>query len=222
MKITAERWQYLVDYSRSVFGAQDDVLADLLRDAAAEGLPDIAVGPEMGRLLAILTALTPARLAVEVGTLGGYSAIWIARALAPGGKLVTIEIDPRHAVFARRFFRRAGVADRVDLRVGAALSVLPDLAREIGPASADVVFLDAVKTEYPDYWRLTRALVAPGGLLLADNVFGSNWWIGDEGDATRRAVDRFNRMVAADAEFETVAVPLRQGLLIARRRGAGR
>lgn len=218
MQITTDRWEYLCEYSQDVFGKQDDHLAGLMTEAVAEGLPDIAVSPDVGRLLMVLTSMTRARLALEVGTLAGYSAIWIARGLASGGRLVTIEKEPKHAAFAARQFERAGVADRVQPMIGSGLEVLPELAARLGPGSIDVVFLDAIKAEYPDYWEIARPLVAPGGLVLADNVFGSTWWIGEEDDATRNAVDRFNRTVADDPEFEAVAVPMRAGVLIGRRR----
>lgn len=218
MEMTEARWRYTTGYSREVFGGQDDHLAGLMAQAVAAGLPDIAVSADVGRLLMILTSTTGGALALELGTLGGYSGIWIARGLAPGGRLVTVEIDPASADFAEKQFERAGVADRVEVRRGAALDVLPELARGLGPGSVDVVFIDAVKSEYPDYWKLVRPLVAPGGFVLADNVYGGgSWWIDDADDPQRRAVDRFNRMVAGDPEFEAVALPIREGVLIARR-----
>ncbi len=218
MDMTAERWRYTNEYSRKLFGGQDAHLEGLLREAVRRGLPDIAVGAEVGRLLMILTALTRGRLAIEIGTLGGYSAIWIARGLARGGRLITIERDPGHADFAAEQFERAGVADRVELRRGEALTLLPALAREIEPGSVDVVFVDAEKTEYPEYWRIVRPLIAEGGLILADNAYGAGtWWIDAEDDPKREAADRFNRLVADDPDFESVIVPLREGVLIARR-----
>ncbi len=218
MEMTPERWAFTAAYLREVFGDQDDHLAGLMCEATAAGLPDIAVSADVGRLLMLLTSLAGARVAIEVGTLAGYSGIWIARGLAPGGRLITIEYEPKHANFARRQFERAGVSDRVDLRVGAALDVLPTLAKELGPASVDVVFLDAVKTEYPAYWEIVRPMIRPGGLILADNVLGGgSWWIDNAGEPSRDAADRFNRLVAGDPHFEAVAVPLREGVLIGRR-----
>jgi caffeoyl-CoA O-methyltransferase len=225
MDMTRDRWRYTESYLREVFGEQDAHLAGLMSEATRRGLPDIAVSADVGRLLMILTSMTRGRLAIEVGTLAGYSGIWIARGLAAaspssrsGGRLITIESEPNHAQFAREQFVRAGVGDRVEVRVGKALDVLPRLAKEVANASVDVVFLDAVKTEYVDYWKIVRPLIAPGGLIIADNVLGSgDWWIDAEGDATRYAADRFNRLVAGDRDFETVAVPLRQGVLIGRR-----
>jgi predicted O-methyltransferase YrrM len=211
--MTPETWDFLNDYSHRVFGHQDEHLAGLMDEAVAAGLPAISVGPDVGRLLMVLTSLTPGRLAIEVGTLGGYSGIWIARGLGDGGRLVTIEADDKHADFAARQFERAGVADRVELRRGAGLDVLAALAGEIEPGSVDVVFLDAVKHEYPGYFELARPLLAPGGLVIADNVYGTGaGWI-DQGHGT----DEFNRMIAADPLFEAVAFPFREGVLVARR-----
>ena len=218
MEMTPDRWRYTTAYSHEVFGRQDDHLAGLMREGVAHGLPDIAVSADVGRLLMMLTAMTRARLVVEVGTLGGYSGIWLARGLADGGRLITIESEPLHADFARRQFERAGVADRVELREGPALELLPPMAQELAPESVDVVFLDAVKNEYPDYWAIVRPLIVPGGLILADNVLGAGtWWIDDVDDPSRQAADRFNRLVADDPDFEAVAVPLREGVLIGRR-----
>jgi caffeoyl-CoA O-methyltransferase len=211
--MTPETWDFINDYSRDVFGAQDEHLGGLMDEAVAAGLPAIAVGPDVGRLLMILTSLTRGRLAIEVGTLGGYSGIWIARGLAPNGRLITIEYEPRHADFAERQFEMAGVSDRVELRRGAGLEILPELSRELMPGSVDVLFLDAIKSEYTGYFEIARSLLAVGGLVIADNVYGTgSGWI-DEG----RGTDEFNRRIAADPDFESVAFPLREGVLVGRR-----
>ena len=224
MEMTPSRWRSTASYLIDVFGAQDEQLATLTPRAVAAGLPDIAVSADVGRLLMLLAAMTGggrgARVAVEVGTLAGYSGIWIARGLAPAGRLITIEFEPAHADFAQREFEAAGVSPSVEIRRGAAMDVLPALAAELRPGSVDFVFLDATKREYPDYFAIVRPLIAAGGLLVADNVLGSNvWWIDlPEGrSADRDGADRFNRIVAADPDFEAVAVPLREGVLIARR-----
>jgi caffeoyl-CoA O-methyltransferase len=217
-EMTPERWNYTNEYSRGVFGRQDEHLASLMPAAVRLGLPDIAVSADVGRLLKILTAMTRGRLAIEVGTLGGYSGIWIARGLAPNGKLITIEPEDLHADFAVKQFQIAGVADRVELRRGTGLNVLAALAKELPAGSVDVVFLDAIKSEYPDYWQIVRPLIAVGGLIIADNVYGSgDWWIDDETNPTRKGADQFNRLMAGDSAFEAVAVPLRQGVLVGRR-----
>jgi len=208
-----ERWEFLNAYSDEVFGAEDEHLAGLMAEAVAAGMPDISVGADVGRLLKILTSMTRGLVAVEVGTLGGYSGIWITRGLKPEGHLITIEAEPKHAAFAREQFERAGIADRVEIRTGTGIEVLTDLNAKLEPGSVDVLFLDAVKQEYSDYFRIARRLIAVGGLVLADNVYGTGFgWI-DQGHGT----DPFNRLIAADPDFEAVAVPLRQGVLIARR-----
>ena len=218
MEMTPERWRFTQEYSREVFGREDAGLAALTKEAAEAGLPDIAISADVGRLIKIIASCTRGRLAIEVGTLGGYSAIWIARGLAPDGRLITIEPEDRHIEFARSQFERNCVSDRITIRRGKALEVLPELAREIAAGSVDLVFLDAEKVEYPDYWRIVRPLIAVGGFIVADNVYGSgSWWIDSVGNATRRAADRFNRTVADDADFEAVALPIRQGVLIGRR-----
>ncbi len=213
MAMTPDRWEFTKKYSADVFGRQDPHLAGLMDRATAAGLPAIAVSADVGRMLKILVSMTAGQRALELGTLGGFSAIWIARGLAPDGKLTTIEYDPKHAAFARQEIQEAGEDDRVEVIEGAALSVLPGLAEQWGPGTVDFAFIDAVKSEYVQYFDLIRPLIKPGGLIVADNVFGTGaGWI-DEGHGT----DGFNRVLANDAEFEAVAVPLREGVLIARR-----
>ncbi len=225
MDMTPQRWINTNAYLREVFGAQDDVLESLMPEAIKAGIPAIAVSADVGRLLNILVRMATTRpgatrRVVELGTLAGYSGIWLARALPHNGKLLTVEPEARHADFAQRMFADAGVADRIEIRRTTGIKALTQLSRELGPESLDVVFLDAIKTEYPEYFRLAKPLIGRGGLLLADNVLGSNFWIDDApgSSETGDAVDRFNRLVAADPDFDTVAVPAREGVMIARRK----
>jgi len=221
MEMTHERWRYTNLYAQSVFGKEDDVLKDLVRDAEAAGLPNWAVTSEVGRLLTILISLTPGRLALELGTLGGYSAIWIMRGMADDGRLITIEHFDGHADFAEQQFVKAGLDGRVSVRRGLALDLLPSIAQEVGPKSLDVVFIDADKKEYPAYWKAVRPLVAVGGLVLIDNVFGTGLsWIDDPSDPGIAATDVMNRKIAADEEFVATAVAAPSGLLVARRLGS--
>jgi caffeoyl-CoA O-methyltransferase len=214
MAMTPERWDFINEYAREVFGDQDEQLATLMDRAEQAGLPRIAVSPDVGKLLYILTSMTRGRLAMELGTLGGYSGIWIARGLAADGKLMTIEVDDAHAAFAENEFRRAEVADRVEIVRGQALDVLEHLKGSLERQSVDFAFVDARKSEYVEYFELMRDLIAPGGLIVADNVYATGrGWI-DEGYGT----DDFNRLVAADPEFDATATPMREGLLVARRR----
>lgn len=228
MDMTPQRWSNTSAYLREVFGRDDEHLSTLMTRAVEAGLPPIAVSADVGRLLKLLTSLTNAgrgaRLILELGTLAGYSGIWLARGLAPAGKLITVEFNPVHAAFAAREFERAGLAGRVDIRTGAALDVIPAIARELHAGSLaapgfDVVFFDAVKTEYPEYLRLCKPLITPGGLLIADNILGSSFWIDDPvGSSPQRdAVDAFNRAVAADPDFEAAGIPIREGVMVARK-----
>ncbi len=226
--MSAERWAATAAYLQELAG-EDEHLATLMRRAEVEGLPSIAITAEVGRLLKLLTTMTNAgagaQLAIEVGTLAGYSAIWIARGLRRGGKLITIEADPAHAAFARRSFEEAGVADRVKLIEGEGLEELPKLAERFGERSIDLLFLDAVKTEYQGYLDAIRQALKPGALVIADNALGgSSWWVPDrtvderdEGNrASLEAMDAFNRRLASDSAFETTLIPMRDGVLVAR------
>ena len=209
-----DRWKFTQEYSQEVFGVQDDHLAGLMERATAAGLPPIAVSADVGRLLQILVSMTSGMRALELGTLAGYSAIWIARGLQPDGRLTTIEYETSQAEVARAEREAAGVAGRVDLVEGAARDVRPGLAAEWGDASVDFGFIAAVKSEYVASLDELKPLMGPGGLLVADNVYGTGaGWI-DEGHGT----DEFNRRLAGDPDFEAVAVPLREGVLISRRR----
>lgn len=221
-EMTPERWEATQRYLEEWFAAEPPGFAALARDAEAAGFPSISVGPSVGRLLALLAGLlrdgAGAARIVEVGMLGGYSAAWLARGLAPEGRLVTIEPEPERVAFARERFASMGET-RIEVREGLGIPVLEELAREWGPDSVDVVFLDGIKSEYPDYLERARPLLRPGGLLLADNALGSSdFWIDEPpGSSERRdTVHRFNTIVSADPGFEAMPVPIRQGLLVAR------
>jgi predicted O-methyltransferase YrrM len=192
----------------------DRVLDDLVAAAAAAGLPEIRIAPEQGALFDVLLRAAGTRDAVEVGTLGGYSGIWLARALAPGGRLRTIELDATHAAFAREWFDRAGVGDRIDLFHGDARQILPQFA----DASADAMFVDADKDGYAEYVEQAARILRPGGLLLVDNAFAfGRLFAPDAGDDVQ-VIRRFNDAMAARADFTGVIVPLGDGTWVAVRR----
>ena len=219
MEMTHERWTRTNEYAREVFGTEPEHIEAIRLAADAAGLPSWAVTPEVGALLRLLASTTEGRRALEIGTLGGYSTLWILEGMDPDGEMITIEFDPGHADFCEEQFDALGVADRISLRRGAALDVLPGIVDESGPASLDLVFIDADKEPYPDYYRLTRDLVRPGGLLVVDNVFGTgSSWIDDLSDPGMAAVDEMNRLAAADEDFVTAGIFMRAGLLVARRR----
>ncbi|MEV5934309.1 O-methyltransferase [Streptomyces sp. NPDC052079] len=164
-------WRTVDDYiaDHVVTDAHDDALAAALRDSHAAGLPPISVSPPAGKLLHLLAQMQGARNILEIGTLGGYSAIWMGRALPADGRLVTLEYDPRHAEVAVRNIARAGLDKQVEVRVGAALESLPRLADE-NPPPFDLVFVDADKMNNPRYMEWGLRLTSAGSLIVLDNV----------------------------------------------------
>ena len=164
-----DRWTAVDQYVNQLLVEQDPTLDAALETSTAAGLPAISVTPSQGKLLNLLARAIGARRILELGTLGGYSTIWLARALPAGGRVVTIESSPKHANVARGNLERAGVAPLVDLRVGAALDVLPLLSAERGDPF-DFIFIDADKPNYPHYLEWAITLSRPGGLIVADNV----------------------------------------------------
>lgn len=167
--MTEERWTAVDAYVEERLLGSDPVPGNALRASEAAGLPSIAVSPAQGKWLSVMTKAIGASRVLELGTLGGYSGIWLARALPPAGRLVTIELSPHHADVARHNFVAAGIADLVDVRVGRALDVLSQL-RDERAASFDLVFIDADKGNYADYLDAVIPLCRPGALIIADNV----------------------------------------------------
>jgi caffeoyl-CoA O-methyltransferase len=192
----------------------DEALARAFDAPALHGMPAIQLGPEEARLVGVLLALVGARRVVEIGTLAGYSAIRIARALPASGRLWTIEADSKHAVVARRNLGEAGLSDRVTVLEGAALDVLPSL----GPhAPFDAVFVDADKEHYDLYGRWAATHLRPGGLLLGDNAYLFGRLLEESPEAA--AMRRFHEESAR--AFDTVCVPTPDGLLVGVKRRAG-
>jgi len=195
-----------VDQYLGMFAPHDAVLESALAASTAGGLPEIQVSPPLGKLLHLLARLTNARAILEIGTLGGYSTIWLARALAPGGRVVTLEFDPKHAEVARANFARAGLADSIEVHVGRALDTLPRLAAE-GRGPFDLVFIDADKASNPDYFTWALRLTRPGSLILIDNVVRDGK-VTDASSAepdvqgTRRALE----MMAAEPRVTATAI----------------
>src|ERR671917_1161280 len=156
-------------YIENLFGTSDEVLETTLGDSRRGGLPEINVSPNEGRLLQLLTEIAGARRILEIGTLGGYSAIQFARALPDDGALISLEIDEHHAGVARNNIDRAGLSDKVEIRVGDAHELLASFIEdEEGPF--DVIFIDADKESYPEYLDASLRLVRPGSLILGDNT----------------------------------------------------
>src|SRR6266699_5323081 len=158
--------QKIVEAITHQFAAEDEGLQHALMAAKQAGLPEIQISPIQGKFLQLLAAVCNARKILEIGSLGGYSGIWLARALPPGGRFITLEINIAHAEVVRGSFAKAGVSDRTEIRVGKALDLLPQLE---GEAPFDLVFIDADKQPYPQYLEWALRLTRPGSIIVADN-----------------------------------------------------
>jgi predicted O-methyltransferase YrrM len=197
-------------YVTELFAAEDPILSKIRARHAAENLPAINVSPEEGKLLHLLLLSIQAKRVLEIGSLGGYSGVWLARALPPNGKLITIERDPRHAGIAREAFRTAGLEQRVELIEGGALEVLPTLS-----PGFDAVFIDADKGPLPRYFDWGMRLLRRGGLLLCDNAFFHGAAL-NENDRSDNAIGvrAFNQLAATDPRLVATIIPVRDGLVV--------
>ena len=195
-------------YVETLFASQDEGLLEGLKAADSAGLPSINVSPSQGKLMYLLAKIAGARRILEIGTLGGYSTTWLARALRANGKVITLEISPRNAEVARANFERAGVADRVEIRVGAGADSLKKMiaAKE---EAFDLVFIDADKPGYVEYLRLTLELSHPGTLILADNLLRNGLVLEDKpSDENARGAKAFNEAIAAHPRLESIVLPI--------------
>lgn len=215
-----ERWKQVDDYIDGLFVGPDEVLDETLRASDAARLPPIAVAPNQGKFLYLLAKLFGARSILEIGTLGAYSTIWLARALPPDGRLVTLEYEPAHADVARENIANAGLQEWVEIRVGDAHETLAQLAEEkAGPF--DLVFIDADKESYPEYFAWSLDLSRVGTLIVADNVIRDGAVADPSSDDPRvTSVKRFNEIVAREPRVEatilqTVGVKGHDGFAVA-------
>ncbi|WLQ43098.1 O-methyltransferase [Streptomyces laculatispora] len=204
--MTQARWAEVDDYFNALLVGSDEALEAAVEASDRAGLPAIQVAANQGKLLNLLARLQGARTVLEIGTLGGYSTIWLARALPEGGRVVTLEADPECAEVARRNIERAGLADVVEIRVGLALDTLPELAEQ-GYGPFDVVFIDADKPSNPDYLAWSLKLTRPGSLIVADNVVRDGEVV-DAGskDPKVQGVRRFTELVAAEPTLTATAL----------------
>lgn len=206
----------LSQYITDLFAQEDDILREVRRNTVERGLPAIAIQPEEGRFLQLLARASGVRTAVEIGTLGGYSGIWIARGLPDDGRLITIEKRPAHAEVAREHFARAGVDDRVELRVGDAHQVLEQLTAD---APFDLVFIDAEKSGYPDYYRWALEHVRVGGIIAAHNAFGAGGGVlTDAEEESGGQIRQFNALVASEPRLISTIFPAGDGMVVAVKR----
>jgi caffeoyl-CoA O-methyltransferase len=213
-QLSPELHDYVVTHS-----TQPDEVLGALADETARSFPDAAnmqIGPEQGTFMTLLTRLGGARTALEVGTFTGYSAICIARGLADGGTLLCCDVSDEWTSVARRYWKQAGVDDRIELRLAPALQTLRGLPPQ---TSFDLAFIDADKTGYLDYWQQIVPRMRPGGVILADNTLSSGRVAdpAEQGDIVR-AIREFNDFAAADRQVDLVLLPIGDGLTFARKR----
>ncbi len=201
-----ERWTAVDDYFGSVLALDDAALDGALASSRDAGLPEIQVAPNQGRLLHLLARAMGAKRILEIGTLGGYSAIWLARALPEGGRLVTLEAEPKHAEVAKANLARAHVAHLVEIRVGPALETLPGLVAE-GAGPFDLVFVDADKPSLPEYLEWSLRLARPGTMLVFDNVVRKGGILDEAStDVAVRGTRRLFERLAAEPRLRATAL----------------
>jgi predicted O-methyltransferase YrrM len=204
--MAVNQWGSVDRYISDLLVRSDPILDAALSDSAAAGLPGINVSPNQGKLLQLLAQSMGARCILEIGTLGGYSTIWLARALPEGGRLVTLEYEPRHAEVARANLARAGLAGATELRVGRAQDTLPQLAAE-GRGPFDFIFIDADKEGYPEYFKWALRLSRRGSLIIADNVVRNGRVVDAEGaDPQIQGVRQMIELVAKEPRVSATAI----------------
>jgi predicted O-methyltransferase YrrM len=201
-----DRWTEVDRYFSDRLIPSDPILESALEASAAAGLPAIAVSPNQGKLLQMLAQIVGARSILEIGTLGGYSTIWLARALPAGGRLITLELDPKHAEVAKQNVSRAGLGELVDVRVGDALKTLPKISGERrGPF--DLIFIDADKQHIPEYFEWALKLSRSGTLIIVDNVVRDGGVIdADSTDPSIQGVRRFIELLRAKSDVSGTAI----------------
>ncbi|GIV55148.1 MAG: O-methyltransferase [Candidatus Kapaibacterium sp.] len=205
-------------YIETLFSAEDEILRQLRQEAAAAGMPAIHISGAQGAVLQVLLMAIGAERVLEIGSLGGYSAIVMARALPPTGKVVCVEINPTYCAFIERQATRAGLADRIEVRCGAALEVLDQLPME---PLFDAVFIDADKPNYGNYLERCYGRVRSGGLIIADNTLA--WGhIAEQNPtfepANVQALQEYNRRIAAHPGLRTAMIPTGDGMTVAIKR----
>jgi predicted O-methyltransferase YrrM len=194
-----DQWTEVDQYFSESLLPSDPILESALEASVAAGLPAISVSPNQGKLLQMLAQIVGARSILEIGTLGGYSTIWMARGLRAGGRLITLEVDPKHAEVAQLNVSRAGLRHVVDVRIGNAVEILPQLSAERrGPF--DLIFIDADKPNIPTYFEWALKLSRPGTLIIVDNVVRDGAVIDpDSSDPSVQGVRRFIQLLGAES-----------------------
>jgi predicted O-methyltransferase YrrM len=195
----------IVEEISQKFAAEDDGLQHALQAARQAGLPEIQISPIQGKFLQLLATACNAQKILEIGSLGGYSGIWLARALPAGGHFITLEINPTHADLVRKAFIQAGVSDRAEVRVGNALDLLPQLEHE---APFDLIFIDADKPPYPQYLEWALRLSRPGSIIAADNCIRGGKGFEDPQDEYSTGIVAYNDRISSDPRLISLALAM--------------
>jgi len=204
--MTKKVWEAVDRYFDKMLIPHDSTLDDALAAAAAAKLPAIQVSSVQGKFLHLLARILGARNILEIGTLGGYSTIWMARALPEGGRIITLEADPKHAEVASKNFARAGVEGKVELRLGKALDTLPKIASD-GRGPFDLFFIDANKSNMPEYFEWSLKLARTGSVIIADNVVREGAVLNAKSkDADIQGIRRFLEMVGKEKRVSGTAL----------------
>ncbi len=204
--MTQELWTSVDAYLTDTLVRQDQHLDNAVAASDAGGLPSIQVSPPQGKLLEIMIQMMGARNILEVGTLGGYSTIWMTRSLPDDGRMVTLEIDPKHADVARENFKRAGLEEKIDLRVGNARDILPKMIED-GYGPFDFVFIDADKASNPDYFGWALEMSRPGTVIIVDNVIRDGHVVEEDStDESVKGVRRLNELMANSPRVTATAL----------------
>ncbi len=219
-KMDKKLFENIDHYISDQLALQDQALLAAVSSIDEAGMPQISVSPNQGKFLQVLALLCKAKNILEIGTLAGYSTIWMARALPPGGRLITIEFDPKHAQVAQKNIDHAGLQPLVDIRVGKALDILPQLESEgVGPF--DMIFIDADKPPYAEYFQWALRLARPGTLIVADNVIREGKVLDpNTTDEMVKGAQRFNTMLASNSSvtatiIQTVGTKEHDGMALA-------
>jgi predicted O-methyltransferase YrrM len=204
--MTQDQWTTVDHYFSDLLAPPDAALDAALAATSEAGMPLINVAPNQGKLLHLLVRMIGARKILEIGTLGGYSAIWMARALPPEGRLITLEVNAAHAAVARANIERAGLTERVEVRLGSAVATLPQLTEQ-GAGPFDIVFIDADKASTPDYLTWALRLTRPGSLIIIDNVVrGGAVSDPNSADPDVQGIRRALAMLAEEPTLEATAL----------------
>lgn len=208
------------NYISDILAPEDEALKLTLRSLEEENIPDMSISPNQGKLLQVMAKMCNAKRILELGTLGGYSTIWLAKSVPANGKVTTIEYDPRYAEVAKRNIQQAGLSEKVEIRVGRALDVLSQLMDE-NVAPFDMIFIDADKPPYTEYFQMALKLSRPGTIIVADNVIRNGKVLDEHSDDEKvQGVQRFNKMLGTcpgitATILQTVGVKEYDGIAIA-------